>query len=227
MDKEAMKKLAGEMACEYIEDGMVVGLGTGSTVYYTILKVAEMVKDGMDIIAIPTSKRTEELALERGIPLTDFNEHPDIDVTIDGADEVDPNLDLIKGWGGALVREKIVASATKKLVIVADGTKTVDMLGTKSPLPVEIIPFSHRVVVKHLKQMGCTPVLRVRNDATFITDNHNNITDCKFSSISDAKRLELNINNIPGVVDNGLFVGMAKIAIIANSKDNIQVLERP
>ncbi len=226
MDKEEMKRLAGEKACEHVKDGMVIGLGTGTTVYYTIIKVAEMVEAGMELIAIPTSMRTQGLAKGHNIPLTDLSEHTNIDVTIDGADEIDPHLNLIKGWGGALVREKIVASASKKLVIVADTSKIVDTLGIKSPLPVEIIPFSHKVVEKQLLGIGCTPALRLRNNKTFISDNKNNIIDCKFDTIQDPRLLESEINNIPGVVDNGLFVEMATIAIVANNEGEIRIIER-
>jgi len=181
-----LKKLAGEKAAGYITDGMVLGLGTGSTVYYTIVKLGEMVKEGLDVIGIPTSLETERLARELGIPLSTLEEHPVIDLTIDGADEVDDNLNLIKGGGGALLREKIVASASQREIIVADERKLVNRLGERFYVPVEVIPFSETIVMRNLESMGVKPEIRMRGNEKYITDNGNIIIDCHTGAIDDA-----------------------------------------
>ena len=210
-----LKQMAGEKAAEYVNDGMVVGLGTGSTVYYTIVKLGEMVRDGLDIIGIPTSLETERIAKEVGIPLTTLEEHPVIDLTIDGADEIDPKLNLIKGGGGALLREKIVASASKKEIIVADERKVVNSLGERFYLPVEVIPFSEAVVTGRFMDMGLNPEKRMKDGTKFITDNGNIIIDCHTGPIGNPAELEKELNMIPGVVENGLFTGLADRAIVA------------
>ena len=210
-----LKQMAGEKAAEHVKDGAVIGLGTGSTVYYTIVRIGELVKDGLDILGIPTSVETERLAKEMKIPLTTLEEHPVIDLTIDGADEIDPNLNLIKGGGGALLREKIVASASKKEIIVADERKIVRKLGERFYLPVEVIPFSEAVVMKNLDSMGLNPEVRTREGRKFVTDNGNLIIDCHTGPIEDAEGLERELNLIPGVVENGLFIGLADMAIVA------------
>jgi len=220
-----LKQAAGERAAEYVEDGMVLGLGTGSTVYYTILKVGELVKDGYELIGIPTSRATEELARSLGIQLGTLEDYPEIDLTIDGADEVDPDLNLIKGMGGALVREKIVAASSRKEIIVVDGTKMVRQLGTRSPLPVEVIPFGRRFVHDRLTVFGGRPELREREHKPFVTDNGNQILDTTFDSITNPAGLERNINNLPGVVENGLFLEMADTVIIA-SDSGLEIIEK-
>ena len=220
-----LKQVAGERAAEYVEDGMVLGLGTGSTVYYTILKVGELVKDGYELIGIPTSRATEELARSLGIQLGTLEDYPEIDLTIDGADEVDPDLNLIKGMGGALVREKIVAASSRKEIIVVDGTKMVRQLGTRSPLPVEVIPFGRRFVHDRLTVFGGRPELREREHKPFVTDNGNQILDTTFDSITNPAGLERNINNLPGVVENGLFLEMADTVIIA-SDSGLEIIEK-
>ncbi len=226
MSAEDMKRIAGEKAAEYVKDGMVVGLGTGSTVYYTILKLGEMVKDGLDIIGIPTSIGTERLARELGIKISTLYEHPEIDLTIDGADEIDPELNLIKGGGGALLREKIVASASKMEIIVADERKLVDKLGERFHLPVEVIPFSYSVVFKRLDSMGLNPVLRKKNGEIYITDNGNYIIDCHTGPMENPEELEKDLNMIPGVVENGLFIGLAHMAIVGTSKNKVKEFRR-
>ena len=223
MSAEDMKRISGEKAAEYVKDGMVVGLGTGSTVYYTILKLGEMVKDGLDIIGIPTSIETERLARELGIKISTLDEHPEIDLTIDGADEIDPELNLIKGGGGALFREKIVASASKMEIIVADERKLVNKLGERFHLPVEVVPFSYSVVFRRLDSMGLNPTLRKKNDEIYITDNGNYIIDCHTGPIENPKELEKDLNLIPGVVENGLFIGLAHIAIVGTRKNKVKV----
>ncbi len=217
MNKEKLKQLAAEKAVEEVQSGMVVGLGTGSTIYYALLKLSEMVRGGLDIVCIPTSKQTEKIATAGGIPLSTLGAHPAIDLTIDGADEVNPNLDLIKGLGGALVREKIIAYASKQLIIVVDESKWVEVLGTKSPLPVEIVQFGWQATQLALNQIGCRSVLRIVNGAPFVSDNGNYILDCHFDAIPNPAQTELALNNLPGVVENGLFVNRAAKVIIGAS----------
>ncbi len=225
MCNETLKQLAAETATKNMRDGMVVGLGTGSTVYYALLKLGEMVRDGLDIIGIPTSKQTEDIAKAHGIPLSTLEQHPVVDLTIDGADEVDANLNLIKGMGGALLREKIVAHASKQLIIVADESKLVEVLGTKFPLPVEIVPFGWHSTKLALNQLCEKCILRLVNNAPFITDNGMYIVDCHFDTIPHPAQTELIINNIPGVVENGLFVNRAKKAIIGTTS-GIQIRKK-
>lgn len=220
-----LKQMAGEKAAEYIEDGMVLGLGTGSTVYYTILRIGEMIKEGYDLIGIPTSEKTEELAISLNIPLGRLDDYSHIDLTIDGADEVDPELNLIKGMGGALVREKIVAACSRREIIVVDGAKMVRMLGTRSPLPVEVIPFGAGFVRERLTVFGGSPRIREMNEKIFVTDNGNNILDTVFDRISDPRKLEQDINNLPGVVENGLFLGMADMVIVGH-EDGPEIIEK-
>jgi ribose 5-phosphate isomerase A len=225
MGKETLKQLAAETATKDVLDGMVVGLGTGSTVYYALLKLGEMVRDGLDIIGIPTSKQTEKIAKAHGIPLSTLEQHSVVDVTIDGADEVDGDLNLIKGMGGALLREKIVAHASKQLIIVADEGKLVEVLGTKSPLPVEIVPFGWQTTQLALNQLCDKFTLRLVNNAPFVTDNGKYILDCHFDTIPHPAQTELVINNIPGVVENGLFVNRANKVIIG-ATSGIQIRKR-
>ena len=197
---------------------MVLGLGTGSTARYAVEMIGERLRDGRlhDIVGVPTSTATERIAKEVGIPLTTLCEHPVIDLTIDGADEVDPRLVLIKGLGGALVREKIVARASRQVVIIVDDSKLVQVLGSKAPLPVEVIPFGWGTYLHQLKGFGCEPVLRMSGAEPYISDGGNYIVDCHFKRIEDPARLECALNCIPGVVDNGLFVGLASLVIVAS-----------
>ncbi|MEH7226448.1 ribose-5-phosphate isomerase RpiA [Bacillus sp. JJ1566] len=214
------KKVVGEKAIDYIKDGMVVGLGTGSTVFYTISKLGELVKNGLSIKGIPTSKQTEKLAKEVGIPLIPFNEVEQIDVAIDGADEVDPDLNLIKGGGGALLREKIIANAAKTFIVVADPDKNVARLGS-FPLPVEVLPFGIEMTKKRIQELGLIPHLRQVHGNPFQTDNGNYILDSHFTDITNLKELESKLNLIPGVIENGLFLGMTDIYItLDRDKDN-------
>ncbi len=220
-----LKQLAGEKAAEYVKDGMIVGLGTGSTTYYAIKKIGARVEEGLEIIGIPTSIQTEKIAMEWRIPLSNLREHPAIDVTLDGADEMDPNLDLIKGMGGALLREKIVANASKKEIIVIDPTKLVDKLGTKSPLPVEVSAFGWNKCKEALEGLGGIPELRLKDGEPFQTDNGNFVIDCRFDGIEDPIWLESTINNIPGVMENGLFLRLASLVIIG-TESGVKLLER-
>ncbi len=220
--REELKRRAGERAVDFVKDGMVVGLGTGTTVRYTILKLGEMVKDGLDIIGIPTSTATEKLAKELGIKLGSIDEYQVIDLTIDGADEVDKQLNLIKGGGGALLREKIIAHASKYEIIVVDESKVKDTLG-EFPLPIEIVKFGYRRTMNVLTSLNCKPKLRMRGDGIFITDNGNYIVDCKFDKIDKPASLEREIDEIPGVVEIGLFINMAS-KVIVGKKDKVEIM---
>ena len=213
-DKDQEKEAAGRAAAKLVRDGEIVGLGTGSTAYFAVIALGERVKTGLKIIGIPTSVQTADLARAVGIPLTTLDEHPEIDVTIDGADEVDSKLNLIKGGGGALTREKVVASASKKMIVVADSAKIVAALG-KFPLPVEVISFARTVVEKKIMLLGGSPKLRVKPDGTpFLTDNGNQILDCSFGKIADRPVLARELNDMPGVVEHGLFIGLAKLVVV-------------
>ena len=219
MDIENQKKIAAEKATERVRSGMVVGLGTGSTVYYALLKLGEMVREGLDIIGIPTSAGTEKIATAQQIPLTTLASHPSLDLTIDGADEVDPDLNLIKGGGAALVREKIIANASKEILIVVDESKVSRVLGTTFPLPVEIVRFGWEATQTEVDRICGKSTLRLAPDQDgnphpLITDNGNYILDCHFDGIPAPEAVELQLNNIPGVVENGIFVNRADKIII-------------
>ena len=217
------KEAAGRAAAKLVRDGDVVGLGTGSTAYFAVVALGERVKAGLKIIGIPTSVQTAELARTVGIPLTTLDEHPQIDITIDGADEVDPKLNLIKGGGGALLREKVVASVTKKMVVVADSGKIVPVLG-KFPLPVEVISFARTVVEKRIVALGGLPKLRTKPDGSaYLTDNGNQILDCSFGKIADPPALARSLSDIPGVVEHGLFIGLASVALVGRG-DRVEEL---
>lgn len=221
-----LKKLAAEKAVDYIENGMIVGLGTGSTALYAVEKLGFLVRERvLKITGIPTSKETESIAKKFHIPLSTLDEYSEIDVTIDGADEIDPKLNLIKGRGGALVREKIVASCTKKEIIVADSSKLVNVLGERARLPVEVAPFGWRAAERKIaSEFNCKPELRREHSKIFVTDNGNYILDCKFEKIANPEKLEKEINSIPGVVDNGLFIGLADIALIAEENGTVKII---
>ena len=211
---EAEKEAAGRAAAALVRDGDVVGLGTGSTAYFTVLALGERVKAGLKITGIPTSVQTADLARAAGIPLTTLDEHPEIDITIDGADELDAHLRLIKGGGGALLREKVVASASKKMVVVADSAKVVSVLG-RFPLPVEVIAFARSVVENKIAALGGSPKLRTKPDGSpFVTDNGNPILDCNFERIADPPALARALSSIPGIVEHGLFIGLASLALV-------------
>jgi len=219
LEKEELKRLAGEKAVEQVEDNMVIGLGTGSTIEYSLKKLGELVKSGLKIKGIPTSVHTQRIAKEYNIPLTTLEENPVIDLTIDGADEVDSELNLIKGGGGALTREKIIAFNSKKVIIVIDDSKIVKALGIDFALPVEVLRFGWTSTKKALEEFSCNVELRkVMGDEPFITDNSNYILDCDFDRIDNPEQLEKDINNIPGVVENGLFVGLADEVIVGGKQ---------
>jgi ribose 5-phosphate isomerase A len=214
------KKAAAELAITEIQDGMIVGLGTGSTAYWAIQGLGARVQNGLRIQAVATSEASEKLAKELGIPLIPFADISEIDVTIDGADEVDPDWHLIKGGGGALLREKIVAFSSKKLIIVVDESKVVSQLGA-FPLPVEVVKFGYELTIRKLRALGCEPKVRVADNQPFVTDNGNYIIDCQFASIPSPAELHQTINGIPGVVENGLFIGMASKVIVGYKNGSV------
>ncbi len=216
------KQIIGEKAVDFVEDNMVVGLGTGSTVFYTIRKLGQLVKQGLHITGIPTSIQTEELATKFGIPISKFEDVEQIDIAIDGADEVSSELDLLKGGGGALLREKIVAREAKTFIVVADSSKLVQKLGSFL-LPVEVIPFGVGVTKKNIYRLGGNVNLRESKGKPFKTDNGNYILDCSFSDILSPKVLERELNMIPGVVENGLFVEMADTVITVDQENNVVI----
>ena len=227
-DRDALKKMAGEKAVEYVESGMVVGLGYGSTAIHALRLIGELIRRGEleGIQAIPTADLIAEEARRAGIPLTSLEEHPRIDVTIDGADEVDPTLNLIKGGGGALLREKIAAQATTLNIIVVDEQKLSPVLGTTFDLPVEIIPFGRRPLEEYLRSLDAEPQLRTKTDGTpFITDSGNYILDGHFRPIDDPYALSAELKSRAGIVEHGLFLDLASEVIIA-ARNGIQSLKR-
>ena len=222
-----LKELAAGEAVKYVEDGMVVGLGSGSTANKAIQLIGEKIKeDGIQVIGIPTSVASDLLGRAVGIRIGELDDYPQVDLTIDGADEFDPQLNLVKGLGGALVREKVVASSSRVELIVVDDSKKVDFLCQKSPLPVEVIRYSHRTTMRRLEALGCVPELRMADDKPYISDNGNYIVHCRFERIDDPRGMEAEIGLMPGVVDSGLFVGLASKVIVA-SQDGVRILERP
>lgn len=214
--QDSWKQMAGTAAANLIEDGMVVGLGTGSTSNFLIYALAQRVQAGLHIVGtISSSQASHDLAENLGIPVTSLDAHPTLDIYIDGADEIDTQLNLLKGAGGALLREKIVASAARRFVVIADVTKQVTHLGQNFPVPVEVVPFAITPVRKHLESLGAKVTLRQLADKPFITENENIILDCVFAGgISDPIGLSANIHHIVGVVETGLFLGMAERALI-------------
>ena len=223
MANDLEKEAAARASLQFVKDGQVVGLGTGSTAAFFIKLLGEQVQNGLRVRGIPTSTRSRDLALSLGIPLTTLDECQEIAVTVDGADEVDPQLRLIKGGGGALLREKIVASATKQLVIVADASKQVPVLG-RFPLPVEVIRFAQALVAKRIAALGAQVQLRTEPDGTpYVTDERNHILDCSFGQIPDADGLAQELSAMPGVVEHGLFIGMAGVALFARGSEIVEL----
>ncbi|HTF32256.1 MAG TPA: ribose-5-phosphate isomerase RpiA [Myxococcota bacterium] len=207
---------AGERALEFIKEGQTVGLGTGRAASAFIELLGQRVKAGLRIRAVPTSERTEALARKLGIPLVTLAQAGTLDVCLDGADEVDPQLDLIKGYGGALVREKIVAASAQQLVILVGPEKLVQKLGARGQLPVEVVPFGLTLATRRLRALGCEPRLRMDGGAPYLTDNGNHILDCGIGLLEDAGRFESELRAIPGLVGSGLFLGMADVVIVEN-----------
>jgi ribose 5-phosphate isomerase A len=218
--------MAAEGALSYVKPGMVLGLGTGSTARHFLEGVARLVASGMDLKGVPTSFATAEAAKQLGIPLTSLEERPRLDLCVDGADEVDPRLNLIKGLGGALFREKIVAAASETFLVIVDESKLVRRLGTKAPVPVEVHPFGWRNAAEALGGLGAKIELRRVGGEVFQTDNGNRIVDARFPSIRSPATLAVQIMSIPGVVGHGLFLGMADLVVVASEK-GVRTLRRP
>ena len=225
-EQDRLKRAAATQAVMEIEDGMVVGLGSGSTAAFAIEALAARVAAGLRVAGIPTSEKTASLARRLGVPLTSFAGNRRIDVAIDGADQVErATLDLVKGLGGALLREKIVASASDRMIVVVDETKLVDRLGADTPLPVEIVAFGWQTVVDRLAAIGCAPRLRLIGDKPFMTEGGNYIADCAIAEISDPAGLEARISALVGVVETGLFIGLAS-KIVVGRPNGVDVIDR-
>jgi ribose 5-phosphate isomerase A len=222
--RDRLKRAAAQRAVEFVESGMVLGLGTGSTAACVVEALARRVAQGLAVVAIPSSEHTAEMARALGIPLTNMGEHRHIDLAIDGADEVERGtLDLIKGHGGALLREKIVAAASERFVVVVDDEKLVNRLGERFPIPVEVAQFGWQATAAALEQLGTRPELRQIGGRTFVTDGGNFILDCPFGSIAEPRQLEQAINMTVGVVENGLFLGRSAAVVVA-SADGVEIL---
>lgn len=213
---ENNKKLAGEASLEFIKDGMTIGLGSGSTVNWMLKKLGERVREGLDIKGIPTSLKTERMAKEFGIPLIDFSSVYKIDLAIDGADEIDPHFNLIKGGGGSLVREKLIDIEATEFIVIADESKLVSYLGAFS-LPVEVLPFGWQQTLARISSLGGNPKLRMKDTEVFISDNGNYIFDCDFGIIEEPKRLHEQLKLLVGVVETGLFVDMVRKVIVGRN----------
>jgi ribose 5-phosphate isomerase A len=231
MDAEAHKRAAAARAVEFVRPGMRLGLGTGSTARHFVELVGERVRGGLDVVAVPTSQATEADAKRYGIALTTLDETPQLDLTVDGADEIDPHLSLIKGGGGALLREKIVAGASARMIVIADASKWVDALG-HYPLPVEVAPFGVAATLREMQQAiagiqrpGLLTLRRGRDGHAFVTDGGHWIVDAALGLIDDPAALAHALVGIPGVMEHGLFIGLAQMAIIAGP-DGIRIVER-
>lgn len=224
MDSEAQKQAAAERAIDWVEDGMKLGLGTGSTAAKFVDLVGARVRDGLDVLCVPTSEATRQQAEGLGVPLTTLDELPRLDLTVDGADELDDELRLIKGGGGALLREKIVATASERMLVIADASKRVETLGA-FPLPVEVERFglrvTHAAVEEVARAAGCDGEVRLRQNRygdPFLTDGSNHIIDCAFGRIDDPEALAEALMRLPGVVEHGLFLGIADAAVVATGE---------
>lgn len=217
-DLDRLKKAAALKAVEFVRDGMVVGLGTGSTAKHMVIALGEKVRAGMTLRGVPTSQETAALARQSGIPLIDTENRWEIDVAIDGADQVDPGFNLIKGGGGALLKEKIVAASARQFIVLVDHTKQVPVLGGSFPLPIEIVPFGWGSTAREIERLTKSQVvLRERNGAPFKTEAGNFIVDVHVARIERPADLELALNQIPGIVETGLFVGRTDILIVGNA----------
>lgn len=221
--RDQEKQSAARAAVQLVESGNIVGLGSGSTAAFAVRFLAERVRDGLKILGIPTSRQTQQLAEQLGIPLTTFDEHPVIDIDIDGADEIDPQLNLIKGGGGAFLREKVIASVSRRFVVIGDAAKQVPQLG-KFPLPVEVIPFAEGLIKGKIEAMGAEVTTRqYAYGNPYITDEGHHILDCMFGEIADPAALAQKLRSIPGIVEHGLFIGMAKVALVGKDGEVIRL----
>ncbi|MFN8444299.1 MAG: ribose-5-phosphate isomerase RpiA [Caldilineaceae bacterium] len=227
MDTQELKKLAANRAVEFVESGMVVGLGTGSTAIWAVRRLAEKLKSSelANIVGVPTSLVTAQEAQALGIPLATLDEQPHIDITIDGADEVDPNLDVIKGGGGALLREKLVAQASQRMIVIVDESKLSPALGTKFYVPVEVVTFGWTMQQEFLASIATQVDLRQKEGKPFVTDHGNYILDCRFGAIQDPAQLAERLKQRTGIVDSGLFIGLVTDVIVARA-DGIEYKQR-
>lgn len=227
--QDELKRKAAVIAVGFVEPGMVVGLGTGSTTQFALERLGERIRSGglRDIAGIPSSLRTEQAARELGIPLTDFETHPLIDVTIDGADEVDPDLNLIKGGGGALLREKVLAQATRRNIIIVDESKLAPRLGTKWALPVEVVPFARPAEERFLASIGAAVKLRSKDGRPVTTDQGNLLLDAAFGPMENPAAIAEKLNGRAGIVEHGLFIGLAHDVIVAGREGVRHLNRRP
>jgi len=221
-DKE--KELAGAKVSDFVEDGMILGFGTGTTFFYALKKIGEMVREGLEIKAVSTSSATDRLAESYNIPLLSIDDVDEIDLTIDGADEVDSYFNGIKGGGGALLFEKIVAKSSKKNLWIVDSSKVVDKIGA-FPLPIEVVPFALSNVFKRLEKLGYNPEIRMNKGKKFITDSGNYIIDVNLGIIEDPRKMEVDLNMIPGVVENGLFLDVVDIVVVGRG-DGVEIIRK-
>jgi ribose 5-phosphate isomerase A len=225
--KEDAKKRVAMEAVKLVKDDMIIGLGSGSTAAYMIKEIGRLISEkGLRVLAVPSSSQAMLLAANSGVPVTTLDEHPVLDLVIDGADEIDKSFNMIKGGGGALLREKVVASSAKQVVIVADETKLVDKLG-KFKVPIEVLPFGLAKACAAIKELGGTPIVREgqRKMGPVVTDNGNYIVDADFGLIDDVEKLDKQLKLIPGVLETGLFIGLAQIAYLG-TKDGITKLKK-
>ena len=221
-DKDQMKKRVGEYAATFIQPGTAIGIGTGTTAYWMIMALGEKVKQGFAITAVPTSRQTGDLAASLGIPLVTLNDVDRLALTIDGADEVDPAFHLIKGGGGALLQEKMVAAASDRMIVIADEQKMVTCLG-KFPLPIEVIPFGWKQVQKRI---DAPSALRLKDGQVFVTDHGNYILDAHFGTIADPRALGEALHDIPGLVEHGLFIGLATEVLIGCEDGKVREIKK-
>lgn len=227
--REEAKRKAALRAVEHIKDGYVIGLGSGSTAEYAIKELGRRVsEEELDVLGVPTSYQAMKLAVECRIPLTNLDEYPQLDIAIDGADQINYDLDLIKGHGGAMTREKIVDSSAKQFIVVADETKLVQKLGAKRPIPVEVLPFAASSVMRKIREIGGKLTTRQGSGkiGPVITDNGNFIIDLNFGVIDDPLKLELSLKMIPGIIETGLFIGMANLVYLGCKTGDIKVLKK-
>ena len=225
---EDAKKHAALEAVKHIRNGQVIGLGSGSTAAYAIQEIGKLIrKKKWQVLGVPTSHQAFLLAVDWRIPVTTLDEHPQVDITIDGADQIDPDLNMIKGMGGALAREKIVASASKQEIIIADETKLVRKLGTNHPVPVEVFPSAAVVVMSRIREIGGKPILRTGTGKVgpVVTDNGNFILDVSMRKIGNPEQLDTKLRSIPGVVETGLFIGLADIVYVG-TRETVKRLEK-
>ena len=227
MTKEEIKQAVATRAAEFVTDGMTLGIGTGSTAKHLLYALSARMKGGLRFTGVPTSEQTEQLALELKIPIISLDEADEIQLAIDGADEVSTQLDLIKGGGGAFLQEKMIAYAAARFIVIGDESKLVDSLG-RFPLPVEVVPYGMERIKKHIAALGCNEiVLRYRNDKIYVTDHRHYVLDCHFGVIRNPVQLNAALKEIPGVVETGLFLQMADAALIGYSDGSVKTIEAP